>query len=161
MARPPRAKGPRRPRRRWLRFLLVSLALVVAVVGLGVGVSAVWVLTILPRSLPSVASLESFDPSVGTRVYDENDEQITELHVERRIFVPLAQVPKALREAIVATEDARFYSHHGVDPTGIARAVYQNFNCAFSLCHLTQHRDTDIRKVVECSVVVPGCSRRV
>jgi penicillin-binding protein 1A len=100
---------------------------VVAVIGLGVGVSAIWVLTILPRSLPSVASLESFDPSVGSKVYDENDEQITELHVERRIFVPLAQTPKALREAIIATEDARFYTHHGVDPTGIARAIYQNF----------------------------------
>lgn len=127
MARPQRANSPRRSRRRWLRYLLVSLVLVVVFIGLGVGVSAVWVLTILPRSLPSVASLESFDPSEGTRVYDENDEQITELHVERRIFVPLAQIPKALRDAIIATEDARFYSHHGVDPAGIARAVYQNF----------------------------------
>jgi len=127
MPRPPRAKGPRRPRRRWLRFLLISFVLVLAVVALAVGVSAVWVLTILPRSLPSVASLESFDESVGTKVYDENDEQITELHVERRIFVPLAQIPKALRDAIIATEDARFYQHHGVDPTGVGRAVYQNF----------------------------------
>src|SRR5262249_44254583 len=65
--------------------------------------------------------------SVGTKVYDDNDELITELHVERRIFVPLAKIPMALRDAVIATEDARFYSHHGVDPTGIARAVYQNF----------------------------------
>src|SRR5215472_10696221 len=127
MPRQPRAKGPRRPRRRWLRFLLISFAFVLAAVALAVGVSAIWVLTILPRSLPSVASLESFDESVGTKVYDENDEQITELHVERRIFVPLAQIPQALRDAVIATEDARFYSHYGVDPTGIGRAIYQNF----------------------------------
>src|SRR5258705_1214358 len=95
--------------------------------GLVVAVSAFWVLTILPRSLPSVAAVESFDPSVGTKVYDDNDELITEFHVERRIFVSLQQIPKPLREAIIATEDARYYSHHGVDPTGIARAIYQNF----------------------------------
>src|SRR5262245_56291963 len=97
------------------------------VAGVGLGVSVFWVLTILPRSLPSVTALESFDPSEGTKVYDDNDELITELHVERRIPVALPQIPKALQDAVIATEDARFYSHHGVDPTGIARAVYQNF----------------------------------
>jgi penicillin-binding protein 1A len=103
-----------------LGFMLVSSVLVVAV-------SAFWVLAILPQSLPSVTAAESFDPSVGTKVYDDNDELLTELHVERRIFVSLAQIPAALRDAVIATEDARFYSHHGVDPTGIARAIYQNF----------------------------------
>ena len=97
------------------------------VTGLGVAASAFWVLTILPGSLPSVSQLERFDASEGTKVYDDNDELITEFHVERRIFVPLDQIPKALRDAIIATEDARFYSHYGVDPMGIARAVYQNF----------------------------------
>src|SRR5215475_5563466 len=130
MAREPRGKqaspSPKR-RRRWLRWIVVPLVVILSVGVLAAGVSAFWVLTILPRSLPSVAQLESFEPSVGSKVYDENDEQITELHVERRIFVPLAQIPKPLREAVLATEDARFYSHHGVDPMGIARAVYQNF----------------------------------
>jgi len=100
----------------------------VLTVGLaGLAIATFWILTILPRSLPSVTALERFDPSEGSKVYDENDELITELHVERRIFVPLAQIPKPLRDAVIATEDARFYSHYGVDPTGIARAVYQNF----------------------------------
>src|SRR6266542_2131926 len=112
------------PWRRWVLMAVVSAAVIV---GLTVAASAFWVLAILPHSLPSVTQLESFDPSDGSKVYDENDELITELHVERRIFVPLAQIPKALREAVVATEDARFYSHFGVDPMGIARAIYQNF----------------------------------
>jgi penicillin-binding protein 1A len=102
--------------------------LVLAVVAvLAVGASAFWVLTILPGSLPSVSQLERFDASEGTKVYDDNDELVTEFHVERRIFVPLDQIPRALRDAILATEDARFYSHYGVDPMGIARAIYQNF----------------------------------
>jgi penicillin-binding protein 1A len=74
-----------------------------------------------------VTRLESVDPIEGSKIFDDNDEQITEFHVERRIFVPLHQIPKVLRDAVIATEDARFYSHHGVDPTGIARAIYQNF----------------------------------
>jgi penicillin-binding protein 1A len=126
MARPPRAK-PRRSRGRALRWLVTSLGIVLAAGVLGVGVSAFWVLTILPRSLPSVTRLESFDPSEGSKVYDDNDEQITEFHVERRVFVPLSQIPQALRDAVIATEDARFYAHFGVDPTGIGRAIYQNF----------------------------------
>ena len=105
----------------------MPFVVVLTVAVLAAGVSAFWVLTILPRSLPSVTQLESFEPSVGSRVYDENDEQITEFHVERRIFVPLAQMPQALKQAVIATEDARFYQHFGVDPMGIARAVYQNF----------------------------------
>src|SRR6185503_6996522 len=127
MAGDRRSKRAALRRRRWLRWMLMALLVVVLVSGLGVAASAVWVLTILPGSLPSVTQLETFDASEGTKVYDDNDELITEFHVERRIFVPLAQIPKTLRDAIIATEDARFYSHHGVDPTGIARAVYQNF----------------------------------
>src|SRR5229473_1653398 len=127
MAEDRRSKRATLRRRRWIRWAIMAVLVVVVVTGLGVAASAVWVLTILPGSLPSVSQLERFDASEGTKVYDDNDELITEFHVERRIFVPLAQIPKALREAIIATEDARFYSHHGVDPTGIARAVYQNF----------------------------------
>src|SRR5207244_2634783 len=82
---------------------------------------------ILPRSLPAVSALETFQPVQGSKIYDDNDELITELHVERRIFVPLAQIPKSLRDAIIATEDRRFYSHWGIDPIGIARAVVQNY----------------------------------
>jgi penicillin-binding protein 1A len=127
MARRQRTNLPRWPKRRWLRWLLTACAIIFVVTGLAAGIAAVWVLTILPRSLPSVTALERFDPSEGTKVYDDNDEQIAEFHVERRIFVPLAQIPKSLRDAIIATEDSRFYSHHGVDPTGITRAIYQNF----------------------------------
>ena len=86
-----------------------------------------WAFTVLPRSLPSVTALETIQPADGSKLYDENDDLITEFQAERRIFLPLAQIPKTLREAVLAVEDSRFYSHFGVDPMGIARAVYQNF----------------------------------
>jgi penicillin-binding protein 1A len=127
MAEDRRSKRAALRRRRWVRWTVMAALVVALAVGLGIAASAFWVLTILPGSLPSVSQLERFDASEGTKVYDDNDELVTEFHVERRIFVPLDQIPKALREAIIATEDARFYSHYGVDPMGIARAVYQNF----------------------------------
>ena len=116
-----------RGRRRWWRVALIGVALVVLLLGSAVGVAALWAFTILPHSLPSVTALESFQPLQGTKIYDDNDELVTELHVERRIFVPLTQIPQSLRDAIIATEDRRFYHHHGVDPVGIARAIVQNY----------------------------------
>jgi 1A family penicillin-binding protein len=117
----------RRPRRRWLRAFLIGAGIVSLLVAAGGAVAVLWAFTILPRTLPSVTALESFQPLVGTKIYDDNDELITELHVERRIFVPLAHIPQALRDAVIATEDKRFYYHWGIDPIGIARATVQNY----------------------------------
>ncbi|MBI4587823.1 MAG: penicillin-binding protein 1A [Candidatus Rokubacteria bacterium] len=118
---------PNRRRRGWFRRFAVVLGLLFLMGTFTVGVSALWAFTVLPRSLPSVTALETLQPLLGSKVYDDNDEPFTEFHVERRIFVPLAQIPSSLRDAVLAVEDARFYSHWGVDPMGIARAVYQNF----------------------------------
>ena len=112
---------------RWVRRALIGLGVVTLLVGAGIGVAALWAFAILPRSLPPVSALETFQPIQGTKIYDDNDELLTELHVERRIFAPLAQIPKSLKDAILATEDRRFYSHWGIDPVGIGRAVFQNY----------------------------------
>jgi penicillin-binding protein 1A len=118
---------PARAARRWFRVILIVIGVVAVLAAAAVGGIAMWIFTILPRGLPSVTALENLEPLQGTKVYDDNDELLTELHVERRIFVPLAQIPQTLRDAIVATEDRRFFSHWGVDPIGIARAVVQNY----------------------------------
>jgi penicillin-binding protein 1A len=129
-----RAKKPSTPSterpvrsRRWLRPLLIGVGAVSLLVLAAVAVAALWAFTIFPRSLPSVTALETLQPILGTKIYDDNDEPLTELHVERRIFVPLAQIPQSLRDAVIATEDKRFYSHWGIDPIGVARAVVQNY----------------------------------
>jgi len=119
----PRPSGARR----WLRRALIGVGVLTLLVGVTVGLALLWAFTILPRSLPAVTALETLQPIVGSRLYDDNDELLTELHVERRIFVPLAQIPQALRDAVIATEDRRFYSHWGIDPIGVARAIVQNY----------------------------------
>src|SRR3972149_3121518 len=122
-----RAKPSPRTRRPWLRRFLLAGGVLLFPTPRGVGVSAIWAFPVLPRSLPSVTALENFEPSRGTKVFDENDEPVTEFHVERRIFTPLTQIPKPLKDAIIATEDTRFYSHYGVDPMGGPRGSYHNF----------------------------------
>jgi penicillin-binding protein 1A len=125
-----RSSGPPKPplwRRRWFRRVLIGIGGLTLLGVLVVGAAALWAFTILPRSLPSVSALETLQPIQGTKIYDDNDEAITELHVERRILVPLSQIPQSLRDAILATEDRRFYSHWGIDPIGVARAIVQNY----------------------------------
>jgi penicillin-binding protein 1A len=95
---------------------------VLAAAGVAVAAYVFW-----PTDLPPVKALEEYAPSIGTKVYADDDEFLTEFQAERRIFVPLQQIPPALRNAVIAVEDARFYSHFGVDLKGIARAAYANF----------------------------------
>src|SRR5262249_57477142 len=97
----------------WVRRTLIGLGVVSLLLGAGIGVAALWAFAILPRSLPPVSALETFQPIQGTKIYDDNDELLTELHVERRIFVPLAQIPTSLRDAIIATQDRRVLHPRG------------------------------------------------
>lgn len=61
-----------------------------------------------------------------TTVYDANGRVITVLQDENRTSIPLEQIPTITQSAVVAIEDSRFWSHHGVDPRGIARAASSN-----------------------------------
>jgi penicillin-binding protein 1A len=78
------------------------------------------------RDLPSTARLEMIEPSLKTEVYADDGSLIGEFYVEDRALVPLEQIPKYMRDAIVAVEDRKFYSHWGVDIFGIARAFITN-----------------------------------
>ena len=107
---------------RWILLPVAGLLGVLAVAGVAVAAYVYW-----PTDLPPVKALEEYTPSVGSRVYAGDDEFITEFQAEKRIFVPLQQIPPTLRNAIIAVEDSRFYSHFGVDVRGILRAAYANF----------------------------------
>ncbi len=106
------------------RWTLLGLVAVVLVSGTGLAIAAY---VFWPTDLPPAKALEEYAPSVGTKVYGDDDELVAEFQAERRIFVPLQQIPPALRNAVIAVEDARFYSHFGVDLKGIFRAMYANF----------------------------------
>lgn len=78
------------------------------------------------RDLPSTERLESFEPSVKTRVLAADDSVIGELYEQNRVLIPLEQIPTHLIDAIISVEDRKFYSHWGIDMFGIARALMKN-----------------------------------
>lgn len=78
----------------------------------------------LKSSLPSVESLKTVELQQPMQIYTADGKLIGEVGEQRRIPVKLENVPQRLQDAFLATEDSRFYDHHGLDPVGIARAVF-------------------------------------
>jgi penicillin-binding protein 1A len=77
----------------------------------------------LTHDLPQIKGLESFEPAAITRIYSADKELLAELFTERRVPVRLSDIPGPLKQAIVATEDRKFYQHAGVDLKGVLRAI--------------------------------------
>ena len=73
--------------------------------------------------LPSVTVLKDVRLQTPMQIYTNDGKLISQYGVKRRIPVKLDEVPEQLIHAILATEDSRFYEHHGIDPIGLARAA--------------------------------------
>jgi penicillin-binding protein 1A len=106
----------------WLRVVLILLAAGATCV-LGAMFGAYMAIR---NSLPSVDELEDLRPKLITSILSDKGEVVKEFAEERRIEVPYASIPDVLKKAIIATEDPRFYAHHGVDYVGILRAVKED-----------------------------------
>jgi penicillin-binding protein 1A len=79
----------------------------------------------LSRNLPDVEQISTYIPAETTKIYSEDGTILAELHLEEnRILIPIEKISPILQKAVVAVEDANFYNHHGIDPKGIARALY-------------------------------------
>ncbi len=74
------------------------------------------------QGLPSTEELRNYRPNMLSRVYSGKGEVIAEYARERRIFVPIDEVPEIVKQAFISAEDKNFYSHPGVDATGIIKA---------------------------------------
>jgi len=120
------AAGPRPAWQVWLlRIVLwgggaalaaaVSVALLVAVA-----------LAVAYPNLPDISDLSDYRPKLPLRVFSADGVLLGEFGEERRNLTPIAQIPKVMREAVLAIEDARFYSHGGVDYLGVIRAGLAN-----------------------------------
>lgn len=85
------------------------------------GLFAMW-----GRDLPSPQSPREVEAPRKTLLYDRNGELAGEFFIENRMPLPLAQIPEVVRQAVLATEDRRFFQHWGVDLAGVARALFSN-----------------------------------
>ncbi len=112
------------PRRRWRWWQLALLAVAgSALAGTAAVAGIIWHFS---QDLPSLDSLENYQPSLITTVYSDDRRPIGQFFIERRILTPLADIPKTLTQAVIATEDARFFEHPGLDYVGMLRAAWTN-----------------------------------
>jgi len=109
-----------------LRFLLSFIGaifswLVTAVFFIALTVGAVfWMYS---RDLPSHEQLAQYAPKTISRIYSAEGRLIDEFAEERRIFVPIDEIPSLVKQAFISAEDKHFYSHHGFDPMGMGKAL--------------------------------------
>jgi penicillin-binding protein 1A len=119
--RPSRPSRPA-PRRRHRFLKVASLIAVLAIVA--VGISGCVVYNQVASNLPDPTKpLKGTD--LTTRVLDRNGKTITALFADQnRTYVALKDIPRVVQEAVISTEDQRYYQHAGVDFIGMLRALW-------------------------------------
>ena len=128
-ADPPASGGSAMPR--WTRWITRSALWLVGLIATGIVTVAVLVgiaLAVAYPNLPEIGGLMDYRPKLPMRVFSSDGVLLGEYGEERRNFTPLVQIPKLMQQAVLASEDARFYEHSGVDIKGVARAALAQFN---------------------------------
>ena len=101
---------------RWFWILMLApIALILVLLGI------VWAFA----KIPTLEELENPDSKLATQVIAEEGEILTTYHIENRTFVSYDELPLHLVQATVATEDARFYSHSGIDIPSLFRVLFK------------------------------------
>ncbi|HVZ42385.1 MAG TPA: penicillin-binding protein 1A [Ramlibacter sp.] len=77
-------------------------------------------------NLPDISELVDYRPKLPMRIYSVDGVLIGEFGEERRNLTPIDQIPKVMKQAVLAIEDSRFYEHSGVDYKGLVRAIFAN-----------------------------------
>ena len=109
----------------FLRILgtLFGLAIIAGVLG---GAGALWVFNHYGKDLPDYRQLADYEPPVMTRVHAGDGRLLAEYATEKRVFVPIKAMPRLVVRAFLSAEDKTFYSHPGIDITGVLNAVLIN-----------------------------------
>ncbi len=102
---------------------LFGMGMLLAIVGV---VVVSWYVSEQSKDLPDFEVLNAYEPPVTTRVHAANGELMAEYARERRLYLPIQAVPELIKQAYLSAEDKNFYSHKGIDPHGLARAVITN-----------------------------------
>jgi penicillin-binding protein 1A len=101
--------------------IILFLALTAVLIGgaSGLAIFSIW-------DLPEIRTLEEYKPSITSRVFSDDNKLLAQFYIENRTPVALDDIPDNMIKALIAAEDSRFYSHHGIDVHGILRAFYRN-----------------------------------
>ncbi|MCP4673611.1 MAG: PBP1A family penicillin-binding protein [Desulfobacula sp.] len=105
---------------KWL-FILFTLTTLLS----SAGIAGLYYYLI--QDLPKINSLNDYRPATVTSVFSDDGRKIGEFYKQRRIVIPLTEMPGNLISAFVAAEDSRFREHPGIDMLSIIRAFIKNF----------------------------------
>ncbi|WP_435416822.1 PBP1A family penicillin-binding protein [Parerythrobacter aurantius] len=119
-----RTSGAQQPPGRirlWLRRILLGGGVVGLLGALFLGLAVLFA----ARSLPSYTQLKATQNAQTIVVRARDGSEILELGPSFGKWIPHRQIPQVMKDAMVSVEDRRFYSHFGIDPLGLMRAVYE------------------------------------
>ena len=105
--------------------VLLACATAALIVGTGTVAGLFWHFS---HGLPDHKTLADYQPATVSRLYASDGRLLAEYAHEKRVFVPVAAMPKRVLEAFVAAEDQRFFTHPGIDFLGVLRAVIANLS---------------------------------
>ena len=128
--RPPSRLGggaqSRKPQRNWQQYL-IRWGIFLGSAGLILlGLVIVYALVVAKPNLPDLDTITDYNPKVPLRIYTADNALIGEFGEERRNIIAIEEIPSYLKNAVVAIEDERFYTHGGVDYWGVLRATLAN-----------------------------------
>lgn len=109
-----------------IRFFGWAFALGTVFFFLAAAAIALYVVTVT-KELPDYNTLRNYEPPVMSRVHASDGQLMAEYARERRLYLPIQAMPRMVVQAFISAEDKNFYSHNGIDLTGIARAALTNF----------------------------------
>ncbi|MDQ6627344.1 MAG: penicillin-binding protein 1A [Pseudomonadota bacterium] len=114
----------------WLRWVIRVVGVLLAVAVAGVAAAALVAgiaLAVSFPNLPEIDSLTDYRPKLPMRVFSSDGVLLGEFGEERRSFVAIGEIPKVMKDAVLAAEDAKFYQHSGVNYVSVIRAGLANF----------------------------------
>jgi len=103
--------------------IVIKLVLSLTILAFFFAFSALWYFSL---GLPDYKKLENYEPPISSRVYANDGTLIAEYALEKRLFIPYESIPKTIINSFLSAEDQNFFSHQGIDPKGVIRAVVNN-----------------------------------
>src|SRR4051794_2443320 len=114
---------PRLPQNKLARIgVYAGAGLIVVLIIAALGIYASFA-----RGLPSIDWARHYRPPIVSTVWSGDEQLVGEFYNERRVVVPYDRIPKRLKQAVIASEDAGFFEHGGVSLTGLLRGLWSTY----------------------------------
>ncbi|MEY8342222.1 PBP1A family penicillin-binding protein [Niallia circulans] len=123
-------KAPKKAKKKSGKNLFKRVLLILLTIGI-IGIIAGGVtFAIMVKDAPELNPETLKDP-ISSTIYDKNNDEIAKVGAVNRDYVNYEDIPDLVKDAFIATEDSRFFKHHGIDPIRLGGAVIANFRDGF------------------------------